>query len=247
VSQQEGEKSKPTALILDLGGVFCTWDDVPSSPVPIKQFRFLIGSSEWHDFESGKAEADIVYKALTKRFGFAEGALEETLRLVTSTLKRNEQLFTAVKKLKEDSDGQLRVFGASNISREMYDVLRGVISGWEIFDEVYISHALGVCKPERKFYDRVLKAAGLVAKSTVFVDDCTENVITAQCCGMRGVLFEDTCSAIQELYAIFDDPVQRGKAWLRTNAKNMWCVSNTGVEIRDQFQQLLMLHLTNDP
>ncbi|KAJ5019550.1 hypothetical protein K4K57_012691 [Colletotrichum sp. SAR 10_99] len=132
------------------------------------------------------------------------------------------------------------------MSKASYDIVRAKLGGWDIFDGVFTSASLGVRKPEREFFDRVLEAAGVDAQSAVFVDDRTENVICAQCCGMKGVLFSDTESAIQMLHALFGDPVERGKSWLLAHAKNMWCLSSTGVEIRDQFQQLLLLHLTND-
>lgn len=98
----------------------------------------------------------------------------------------------------------------------------------------------------KAFFDRALKDAGLNAKSTVFVDDRPENVICAQCSGMQGVLFDNTDRVIQKLNSLFGDPVERGKSWLRAHAKGMWCISNTGIEIREQFQQLLLLHWTND-
>lgn len=243
---QGGDYVKPTALILDLGGVFCTFSNVPDAPIPPQQFRFLLDSSEWHDFESGKAPPAQVYKALTERFALADGALEETLHLVSSTLAVNEDLLAAIKQLKKDSNGQLRVFAASNISQESYNTLRLKLQGWEVFDDIFISANVGIRKPERTFYNRVLAAAGIAAESTVFVDDRTENVISAQCCGMHGVLFDKTDNVIRKLHTLFGDPVQRGKAWLRAHAKNMWCMTNTGVEVREQYQQLLMLHLTDD-
>ena len=244
--RQVGDDVKPTALILDLGGVFCTFSAIPDAPIPPTHFKFLLNSSEWHSLESGKAPACEVYKALKERFALAEGALEETIRLASSSLAVNEDLVAAIKRLKQDSDGRLRVFAASNMSHDSYDIVRAKLRGWEVFDDVFTSANLGARKPEHAFFDRVLKAAGLTAESTVFIDDNPENVICAQCHGMRGVLFDKTDIVLKKLHALFGDPVQRGKAWLRAHAKDMWCVTNTGVEVQEQFQQLLMLHLLND-
>lgn len=255
--------SKPTALILDLGGVFCNFSAHPDAPVPPKQLKYILESPEWQTLESGQAAASEVYKALTERFALAEGALEETVRLASSTLVLNDDLVAAVRKLKQDHAAAaaagggggppLRVVAATNMSHDSYALVRAQIhSGWDIFDDVFTSARLGVRKPERAFYDRVLAAAGLAAEATVFVDDRSENVICAQCHGIRSVLFKSTDSAVQTLQAWFrdqsdkQDPVQRGKAWLRAHAKDMWCVTNTGVEVREQFQQLLLLHLTDD-
>lgn len=196
--------------------------------------------------ELGKGTPSEVYKVLAERFAVTEDALQETVRQVSSTITLNDDLVATIRRLRLDSGGHLRVFAATNMSKASYDIVRAKLGGWDIFDDVFTSASLGVRKPEREFFDRVLKAAGVDAQSAVFVDDRTENVISARCCGMKGVLFSDTKSAIQMLHALFGDPVERGKSWLLAHAKNMWCVSSTGVEIRDQFQQLLLLHLTND-
>ncbi|KIM94467.1 hypothetical protein OIDMADRAFT_45810 [Oidiodendron maius Zn] len=236
----------PGALILDLGGVFYTFSDVPDAPIPSKQFKFLLDSSEWHDLESGKMSENEAFKAITERLSLAEGDIEGTLRLVSATLKLNDGLVAAIRQLKDDSDGRLRVFAASNISQDRYNVLRSNLQGWDIFDGIFISASLGVRKPERAFYDRLLEAASLTAESTVFIDNRTENVIGAQCCGMHGVLFDSTNSVVRKLLALFDNPIQRGNAWLHAHARNMWCMTNTGVEVREMFQQLFILYLTND-
>ncbi|KAF0319339.1 hypothetical protein GQ607_013444 [Colletotrichum asianum] len=236
----------PTALILDLGGVFCNFSVTPDAPIKPKEFKYILESPEWHTLELGKGTPSEVYKVLAERFAVTEDALQETVRQVSSTLTLNDDFVAAIRRLRLDSGGHLRVFAATNMSKASYDIVRAKLGGWDIFDDVFTSASLGVRKPEREFFDRVLEAAGVDAQSAVFFDDRTENVICAQCCEMKGVLFSDTESAIQMLHALFSDPVERGKSSLLAHAKNMWYVSSTGVEIRDQFQQLLLLHLTND-
>ncbi|KXH65328.1 hypothetical protein CNYM01_00905 [Colletotrichum nymphaeae SA-01] len=244
--QQGSVNGRPTALILDIGGVFCNFSAVPDAPIPTKVFKRVLESSEWHSLEVGKATQSEVFRALTKRFALADGALQHTIQLASSTLTLNQDFVAAVRNLKENSDGQLRVIAATNMPTESYNIVRSKIGGWDIFDDVYTSASLGIRKPEQGFFDRALKDAGLNAKSTVFVDDRPENVICAQCRGMQGVLFDNTDRVIQKLNSLFGDPIERGKSWLRAHAKGMWCISNTGIEIREQFQQLLLLHWTND-
>ncbi|KAJ0301589.1 hypothetical protein COL516b_007560 [Colletotrichum fioriniae] len=244
--QQGNLNGRPTALMLDIGGVFCNFSAVPDAPIPTKVFKRVLESSEWHSLEAGKATQSEVFRALTERFALAEGALQHTIQLASSTLTLNEDFVAVVRNLKKNSDGQLRVIAATNMSTESYDIVRSKVGGWDIFDDVYTSASLGVRKPEQGFFDQALKAAGLDAKSTVFVDDRPESVICAQCRGMQGVLFDNTERVVQKLNNFFGDPVERGQSWLRAHAKDMWCVTNTGIEIREQFQQLLLLHWTND-
>ncbi|KAJ3958167.1 hypothetical protein N0V92_005268 [Colletotrichum tropicale] len=181
----------------------------------------MLESPEWHTLELGKGTPSEVYKVLAERFAVTEAALQETVRQVSSTLTLNDDLVATIRRLRLDSGGHLRVFAATNMSKASYDIVRAKLGGWDVFDGVFTSASLGVRKPEREFFDRVLEAAGVDAQSAVFVDDRTENVICAQCCGMKGVLFSDTESATQMLHALFGDPVERGKSWLLAHAKNM--------------------------
>ena len=149
--------------------MFYTFSDVQDAPISPKQFKFLLDSSEWHDLESGKTPANKAFKALTERFSLAGGAIEKTLSLASATLKVNEDFVAAIRRLKDDSGGRLRVFAASNISEDRYDILRSNLQGWDIFDGIFISANLGARKPDRAFYDRVLEGAGLTAESAVLL------------------------------------------------------------------------------
>ncbi|PTB36219.1 hypothetical protein M441DRAFT_151448 [Trichoderma asperellum CBS 433.97] len=227
-------------------GVFYTFPDIDSAPISSHIWKQVIDSQEWHDLESGKLPAPEVFEALTERFRLGEGALEEMIRLSQAGFVGNEQLIAGIKELKQNHDGIIGVVLASNIYQVLYDTIREKVNSWDIFDHVFTSASLGARKPERAFYDRVLESVGVAAESVVFVDDRPENVIAAQCRGMHGVVFGGTDDALGKLHAMFGSPAQRGKSWLRAHAKNMWSVSNTGIEIQEQFQQLLLLHITGD-
>ncbi|KAH8126190.1 HAD-like protein [Trichoderma asperelloides] len=242
---EDRHKVRPTVLMMELGGVFYSLPDIESAPIPSHIWKQLVDSQEWHDLESSKLSAPEVFKALTERFGLAEGALEEMICLSQTGFVGNEKLVAGIKELKQNHPDSIVVL-ASNICQVLYDTIREKVDSWDIFDHVFTSTSLGARKPECAFYDRVLESVGVAAESIVFVDDRPENVIAAQCCGMHGVVFGGTAEALGRLYAMFGSPAQRGKSWLRAHAKKMWSVSNTGVEIQEQFQQLLLLHVTDD-
>ena len=70
------------------------------------------------------------------------------------------------------------------------------------FDRVFVSHQIGLRKPEPAAFEYVCKATGIPAASFVFFDDLPENVQAAQRVGLRGVHVRspaDVAAALREL------------------------------------------------
>ena len=55
----------------------------------------------------------------------------------------------------------------------------------ELFNKVYLSHELGLRKPNREIYDFVIKENDLNVDNTIFVDDSIQHVLTARNLGIR--------------------------------------------------------------
>ncbi len=54
----------------------------------------------------------------------------------------------------------------------------------------YLSHLLHVMKPERGFYDAIIKDQKLYPSAMLFIDDIAENVKAAKYAGMNAIRFE---------------------------------------------------------
>jgi putative hydrolase of the HAD superfamily len=67
------------------------------------------------------------------------------------------------------------------------DLYRGVLAH---FERVFVSHEMGLRKPETECYRRVLDYLGLPAGEIVFIDDKAANVAAAESLGMRGIVAE---------------------------------------------------------
>jgi putative hydrolase of the HAD superfamily len=57
----------------------------------------------------------------------------------------------------------------------------------ESFDRIFMSHEIGLRKPERRAFDHVSKSVGVAAESIVFFDDLLENVQGASAAGLQAV------------------------------------------------------------
>ena len=58
----------------------------------------------------------------------------------------------------------------------------------------YLSHELGLTKPDAAAFRRVLELEGVRAADAIFVDDRIENVSAAEALGLTGILFTGATS-----------------------------------------------------
>jgi glucose-1-phosphatase len=76
--------------------------------------------------------------------------------------------------------------------REHFPVIQG-------FDDLILSHEVGLLKPDRAIYELTLRRSRLEAGRTVFIDDLEANVAGARRAGMQALHFENVDRLRQEL------------------------------------------------
>lgn len=57
------------------------------------------------------------------------------------------------------------------------------------FEKDYYSHLMGMRKPNKDIFERVLEEQGLVPEETLFIDDSPQHLETAKALGMQTILF----------------------------------------------------------
>ena len=57
----------------------------------------------------------------------------------------------------------------------------------DLFDRVFVSHEIGIHKPDVGIYTHLLENAGIVASQSVFFDDSFANVKAAELSGIKGI------------------------------------------------------------
>lgn len=58
------------------------------------------------------------------------------------------------------------------------------------FDKVYLSHRVGMRKPGREIFERILEENGLKAAATLFIDDSPQHIATAKELGIQTIYLE---------------------------------------------------------
>ncbi|KAM4057171.1 HAD-like protein [Hirsutella rhossiliensis] len=70
--------------------------------------------------------------------------------------------------------------------------------------------------------------------------------MTAQSLGFHGIHFDNTDDVVVKLRNLLADPVARGMDFLRQRSQQLFCETDQGVIIRDNFSQLLILEFTGE-
>ena len=73
---------------------------------------------------------------------------------------------------------------------------------YDIFDKKYFSYDVGMKKPNKEFFEHVLKENDLKAGECVFIDDAPKNVDIANEIGMKGILYLSPHQLEEELKEI---------------------------------------------
>jgi glucose-1-phosphatase len=61
----------------------------------------------------------------------------------------------------------------------------------DLFDTVFLSHEMGMRKPEHNIYLKALELANAMPSESVFIDDLLPNTEAAAACGMKGVWLKE--------------------------------------------------------
>jgi haloacid dehalogenase superfamily, subfamily IA, variant 3 with third motif having DD or ED len=80
----------------------------------------------------------------------------------------------------------------SNTNEIHYRLSLTKFEGLKILQKHYLSYQLYVMKPERGFYDAIIKDQGIHPSQLLFIDDIAENVKAAKSAGMQAIRFEST-------------------------------------------------------
>ncbi|KAL2397972.1 Drimenol cyclase drtB [Exophiala dermatitidis] len=213
---------KIPGIIFDIGDVLCNWtapESLPVGPAMLHRFR---KTRFWYDYDLGMISQDECYGQLSKQYDVAEADIAEAFDKARESLSPNGAVFDIIRAIKDTYREAIKVYLMSNIPAAEWQALKeDTRFEWSLFDGFYTSSAVGMCKPELRFYRHVLQQTGLKPSEVVLVDDNGENVLAARSLGIKSLRFTGALGLNQFLKNVFDDPIERGLAFLNNNAKEM--------------------------
>ncbi len=180
----------PKALIFDLGGVLVGFDGIG----PLVRLsrgrldtegarRFWIESPWVRTLETGKCSPLEFARGVTSDAGFdisAEDFLQQFASWEKGYLPGALEILQALK-------GRIPLACLSNNNEMHWGILQRRYQVGSCFDHLFLSHKIGMMKPDRGIYEYVLQNLAMAAGEVIFFDDNPACVRGAVDAGIRAI------------------------------------------------------------
>jgi len=198
-------RSKPPRVVLfDLGGVLVEFDG--TRPL----VEMTAGRLDLEDARKFWIQSPAVRRFETGRFSPSEFA-EEAVKELGLSMDAQVFLEAFISWEKELLPGALDLLGEirprfvtaclSNNNPLHWDLLRDRFGMDQKFDRCFLSHEIGLIKPDPEFFRYVLSTLGVEAEEALFLDDNPEHVQAAAGLGIEAIRVEGVSGAREALKA----------------------------------------------
>lgn len=178
-------------LLFDLGGVLVQWEgsdgllELTEGRLSREDARKFWLHSPWvRRFEAGRCSGMDFASGAVEELGLAVSA-EEFLARFTGW---DRGPLPGAHSLLEELRPRFVLACLSNNNEIHWPRIRDEFGFGRLFDKRYLSHEIGLIKPEREIFDYVLRDLSRPAESILFLDDNPECVEAARAVGMRAEL-----------------------------------------------------------
>lgn len=93
--------------------------------------------------------------------------------------------------IKTLKDKGYNLYLLTNITEDSYNYIRSEIDIDEVFSGGIYSYQEHLIKPNSEIYELLIKKYNLKKEETIFFDDKEKNIIAANNCGIKGVVFKN--------------------------------------------------------
>jgi putative hydrolase of the HAD superfamily len=193
-------------LIFDLGGVVVRWDPAAiiagvfeDENLRTKVREGVFAHADWLELDRGTLDREDAIRRAAQRLVMPEAEIRRLLVAVPPSLTPISETIDLLYRLKARG---YPLYCLSNMHFASIEHLEREHRFFEVFKGIVISCRLKLCKPEPAIYQHALKANGLIAKDTVFIDDVDVNIAAAAGVGIRTIHFRNTAQCERELRAL---------------------------------------------
>ncbi|TAM43816.1 HAD family phosphatase [bacterium] len=108
---------------------------------------------------------------------------------------RNRKVYSLLNKLKADYQTAM----LSNINILHYEYLKKSFPVFDVFHKLFLSYELGLAKPDKLIYQKVISSLGVSAEEIFYCDDRPDLIASASSLGIRGFVFRDAPGLLRDL------------------------------------------------
>ncbi|MDP2927266.1 MAG: HAD family phosphatase [Candidatus Omnitrophota bacterium] len=192
-------------LLFDLGRVLVDFDHLRSaqrisvfcSKTPRQIYDLFFESGATIAFEAGKITPEDFYLQVKQMLDLklSYDSFEPIWNDIFFLSAKNRSVFGLVNALRAN----YKIAMISNINILHYEYLKKNFPVFGVFDKVFLSFQLGLIKPDKKIYNRVIRDLGVRPQEIFYTDDRPELVESAKSLGIRGCVFTKFGQLISDL------------------------------------------------
>jgi putative hydrolase of the HAD superfamily len=130
---------------------------------------------------------------------FTRDEFQQFMFSLSAQWSESLEVVRALRRSVRGAPTRVRLATLNNESRELNEHRIRLFGLCDLFDVFFSSCWLGVRKPTRQIYDRVLGMTQADPRRTLFVDDREQNLAPARALGMRTIQFHDATQLRKEL------------------------------------------------
>jgi putative hydrolase of the HAD superfamily len=193
-------------LIFDLGGVVVRWDPAAiiagvfqDENLRTRVREGVFAHPDWLELDRGTLDREDAIRRAAQRLAMPEAEIRRLLVAVPPSLTPISETIDLLYRLKARG---YPLYCLSNMHFASIEHLEREHRFFEVFKGIVISCRLKLCKPEPAIYQHALKANGLIAKDTVFIDDVDVNIAAAAGVGIRTIQFRNAAQCERDLRAL---------------------------------------------
>jgi 2-haloacid dehalogenase len=185
------------AVVFDIGNVLIRWDPHPAvaAAVGAEEATRFLGAADFdfaawnHAQDAGRPWDEAEHAATQSHPHWREHILGYRTHFARSLLG---PIASTVAVLEELHAHGVPLFALTNWSAELFPHARARYEFLALFDDIVVSGAEGVAKPEPAIFDILARRIGHSLDRCVFVDDSRANVAAATDAGLDAILFTET-------------------------------------------------------
>ncbi|MDP2830925.1 MAG: HAD family phosphatase, partial [Candidatus Omnitrophota bacterium] len=192
-------------LLFDLGRVLVDFDHSRSaqriaafcSKTPRQIYDLFFESGATEAFEAGKITPEDFYLQVKQMLDLelSYDSFEPIWNDIFFLSAKNRSVFGLVNALRTNYKTAL----LSNINVLHYKYLQKNFPVFGVFDRIFLSFQMGLIKPDKEIYNRVIRDLGVSPQEIFYADDRPELVQSAKSLGIRGRVFTNFGQLISDL------------------------------------------------
>jgi len=184
---------RPPTFIFDLGGVIVRHDDAllhdrlaAHCAEPLSARKRLADGVHDRIVGTGRLSIADLHRRLVEDYGFA-ARYDAFLEIWSSHFSEEPGMEPVLRALAS----RYRTVFFSNTNAAHWAHVTAHYPALAHGHHAYLSHELGLTKPDPAAFQRVLALEGCAPADAIFIDDRTENVAAAVALGIDGIVFTD--------------------------------------------------------